>query len=115
MATIVLPVPWAWVNRAIVLCSARMAGERGEGFFLVRAEFQVDQVAELLGQEVVEGEDAGDPFEENGELFLNPLRVVVELAVGPAEDPPVLVDEAVLAQKVVFELFDGDGAAPGAR
>lgn len=83
--------------------------------FLVRSQLWFDQLAELLGQEVIEREDAGDPFQEEGQFFFDPLGILLELAVGPAERPPVLVDEAVLAQEVVFEFFDGDGPAQGAR
>ena len=42
-------------------------------------------------------------------MFLDALWFGGQLAVRPTEDPPALVDEAVLPEKAVLELFDSDG------
>ena len=74
----------------------------------------VDHAA--LGRHVVvhQGE-AGVGAEEGDELVLHAILRPLELAVGPAEDLPALMDHAVLLQQVVGVLVLGDfgGVMPG--
>ena len=69
-----------------------------------------------LGRHVVvhQGE-AGVGAEEGDELVLHAILRPLELAVGPAEDLPALMDHAVLLQQVVGVLVLGDfgGVVPG--
>src|SRR5581483_4397659 len=62
----------------------------------------------LLREELIKGEQPGDSFKEKGQLFLNHFRLVENLAVRPAEHAPALVDQAVLSEKVILVLLDGN-------
>ena len=87
--------------------------EVSEGVLLVLLEV-IDHAA--LGRHVVvhQGE-AGVGAEEGDELVLHAILRPLELAVGPAEDLPALMDHAVLLQQVVGVLVLGDlgGVVPG--
>jgi hypothetical protein len=77
--------------------------ERQQGILLVFAQLQ--QLAHLAEQEVVERQEPRQALQEEGQLFLDALRLMGNLAVGPAEDAPALMDEAVLPQQIVLVLL----------
>ena len=76
------------------------------GLLLVEAQIQREGGAALLGQEVGQLDQPGDTLQEQLQLALHPVRLPGELAVGPAEDLPAVVDQAVLAVQVVLELVE---------
>ena len=100
IAVTVLPAPWAWVTKAMVFPLVAQLLESLKGFLLVGTHLQDD--ARLLGQEVIEGQKSRNPFQEQGKLFLDLLGFLADLSIGPTEDPPALVDQAVLPEQVVL-------------
>ncbi len=78
-----------------------------QGFVLMFLEF--DNLALLSRQEIVEGQKTRNPLQKQGELLLDTFRLMGDLAIGPTEDLPTGVDEAVLLQQVVFVLRYGRG------
>ena len=84
-----------------------------EGVLLVLLEV-IDHAA-LERHVVVHQGEAGVGAEEGDELVLHAILRPLELAVGPAEDLPALMDHAVLLQQVIGVLVLGDfgGVMPG--
>src|SRR5579885_3581766 len=70
---------------------------------------QLDQLAALLGQEVVKRKQARDSLKEKGKLFLDQFRLLDDLPVSPTEYSPPLVNQAVLPKKIVLVLFGRNG------
>ena len=65
-----------------------------KGLLLMGPQFE--NFARLPGQEVIKGQKPRNPFQEEGKLFLDLIGVLADLPIGPAEDAPALVDQAVL-------------------
>src|SRR5262249_17511514 len=63
---------------------------------------QLENLSELFGQEVVEIDQSRNALEEQRQLLFDSFRLLADLAVGPAKDPPALMDKAVLLEKVVL-------------
>ena len=54
--------------------------------------------AALFRQKVIEGEYPWDALKEQLKLLLDAIRLFADFAIGPTEDAPALVNQAILAQ-----------------
>ena len=98
---------------AIVFPSARKPIEGLERLLLMRP--QLEDLTVLPGEKVVEVQQAGNPLQEQCELLLDLLGLIGDLPVGPAKNPPSLVDQAVLLEKSssYLAIRSASGNVPG--
>ena len=76
---------------------------------------QLEDFTVLPGEEVVEVQQAWNPLQEQCELLFDLFGFVGDLPVGPAKNPPSLVDEAILLEKIILVLGDLLGQRERAR